>query len=96
MGLQGAVSFGLLLAGAWTILAAFTVAAGRERSYYVGWGIILAGLSSSYYIPVQDALGLILVAIVGLVVLTAYFARAPSAKPGAEGPSDRGAAPPAS
>ena len=77
LSLQGAVSMGLLLAGVWTIVAAFVLVTGRERSYYAGWGIIIAGLSLSYFIPIQDALALILIAMVGLILVTAYFARAP-------------------
>lgn len=84
LGLQGAVSMGLLLGGLWTIAAAFVLETGRDRSYYAGWGIIIAGLSLSYFIPVQDALAVILLAIVGLILVTAYFARGP--KPRAPAP----------
>lgn len=77
LGPQGAVAMGLLLAGAWTIAAAFILVESSERAYYAGWGIIIAGLSLSYFIPIQDALALILIAIVGLIVATAYYSRTP-------------------
>ena len=79
LSLQGTVSMGLLLAGAWTFAAAFVLVAEGDRSYYAGWGIIIAGLSLSYFVPIQDALALILIAIVGLIVATAYLARTPRA-----------------
>lgn len=81
LGLQGAVSMGLLLAGLWTIAAAFLIVATQERSYYAGWGIIIAGLSLSYFIPIQYALAVILIAIVGLIVVSTYFARAKANAP---------------
>lgn len=94
LGVQGAVSMGLLLAGAWTILAGFAIAEEKERSYYAGWGIIIAGLSLSYLIPIQDAVALVLLAIVGLIVATAYFARTPRVgTPAANTPSSGGPAP---
>jgi hypothetical protein len=94
LGPQGAVSMGLLLAGLWTIAAAFFLVAAKERSYYAGWGIIITGLSFTYYIPVQDAVGLILIAIVALIVVTAYFARAPRVVPEAANGSSGGTSAP--
>ena len=79
--MQGAVSMGLLLAGLWTLVAAFMLVASGERGYYAGWGIILACLSLSYFVPIQDAVALILIAIVGLIVVSAYHTRAPKAAP---------------
>lgn len=76
--LQGAFSMGLLLAGLWTIVAAFAMAEEVDKIYYLGWGIIFACLSLSYFIPIQDAVALILIAMVGLMVVTAYRGRSPS------------------
>lgn len=69
----------LLLAGAWSVLSAFILVESGDRMFYAGWGIVIAGLSLSYFIPVQYAVGLVLVAIVGLIVVYAYLARAPKA-----------------
>ena len=77
LNLQGAASMALLLTGAWTIVAAFAIVASGERAFYAGWGIIITGLSLSYFVPIADALALILIAIVGLIVVTTYLARGP-------------------
>jgi hypothetical protein len=76
---QGAFSMALLLAGLWTIVAAFAIVEGIDKTYYVGWGIIFACLSLSYFIPIQDALALILIAMVGLIIFTAYRGMTPKA-----------------
>jgi hypothetical protein len=77
--LQGAFSMALLLAGLWTIVAAFLIVETSDRTYFTGWGIILACLSLSYFIPIQDAVALILIAMVGLIIFTAYHGRSPRA-----------------
>jgi hypothetical protein len=75
--LQGTVSLILLLVGLWTILAAFFIEERKDRNFFVGWGIIITGLSLSYVLPLQYALALILIAIVGLILVTVYFGKAP-------------------
>lgn len=84
-GLSLSVSLAMLLAGLWTLVAAFTLVGSGERGYYAGWGVILACLSLSYFIPIQDAIALILIAIVGLIVASAYYTRAPKAAPSPAG-----------
>ena len=87
LGAQGTVSLGMLLAGAWTFLAAFVIVEEAERSYYIGWGIIIAGLSLSYLVPIQDALAVIIVAMVALILVTAYRAKKPKVPAVAAGTS---------
>ncbi len=76
--LQGAVTVGMVLTGLWTVVSAFAVGGGA-RNYYLGWGIIITGLSLTYFVPVQYAVGLVLVAIVGLIVATAFLPKRPKA-----------------
>jgi hypothetical protein len=86
---QGAVSLALLLVGLWTFLSAFAIVAEEDRVYYAGWGVIVAGLSLSYFIPIQQALALIIIAIVALIVATVFFGRSvgrQAAKPTAPPP----------
>lgn len=85
LSLQAALSMLLLFTGLWSILSAFVLAGPSDRAFYAGWGIIIAGLSLSYFIPVQDALGVILVAIVALIIVYAYLARTPKATSAALG-----------
>jgi hypothetical protein len=90
LSVQASLSMLLLLTGLWSIVSAFILVGPKDRAFYAGWGIIIAGLSLSYFIPIQDALGVILVAIVGLIVVYAYLARtpkAPSPPPAPAGPS---------
>jgi hypothetical protein len=75
--LKGTVSMALLLSGLWIVLGAFLIEGSKDRAFYAGWGIIIAGLSLSYFIPIVDALAVIILAIVGLIVVTTYYARAP-------------------
>ena len=72
---QGAFSMALLLSGLWTVAAAFAFMDSSDRSYYVGWGIIITGLSLSYFIPIEDAVAAIFIAIVGLIIVTAIRGR---------------------
>lgn len=74
--LQGAVSTALLLAGIWTIVAAFAIEEKKDRSFYAGWGVIIAGLSLSYVLPLRYALALILIAVVILILITVYYGKA--------------------
>ncbi len=82
VGFRGTVALMLLLLGLWTLVAAFSFAS-SDRPFYAGWGVVLAGLSLTYLVPLRDALGLILVAVVVLIVATAYFGRRPGTKPAA-------------
>ncbi|MDE1857604.1 MAG: hypothetical protein KGI26_00860 [Thaumarchaeota archaeon] len=94
--LQGAVTLGLILAGLWTVLSAFVIVDEGARSYYLGWGVIIIGLSLTYFIPVQYAVGLVLIAIVGLIIATAFLSRAPKATGSAAGSPAGGQPSPAS
>jgi hypothetical protein len=69
------VSLALLVVGLWTIGGALFVVERKDRNYYAGWGIVLAVLSSFAYLPLNYAIGLLLVAIVALILLYAYVGR---------------------
>lgn len=53
-----------LLFGLWTLIAAFTLMAQKDRIYYFTWGLILASISSAFITHIQYAIALILLAIV--------------------------------
>jgi hypothetical protein len=75
--LRGTVSLILLLTGAWTFLSAFVIVDKEDRTFYAGWGVVIAGLSLTYVISLADALALILIAIVLLIIVTVYFGKSP-------------------
>lgn len=78
-GIQWTLSVILLLVGVWTIVSAFAFVEAKDKNYYAGWGIIISGLSLTYIIPLQDAIALILLAMVVLILVTVYSGRRPKA-----------------
>lgn len=74
---KGLLSLALLLVGAWTLLSAFVIVDREDRTFYAGWGIVLAGLALSYVLPLRFALGLVLIALVVLILATVSFGRTP-------------------
>lgn len=74
---KGLLSLALLLVGAWTLLSAFVIVDREDRTFYAGWGIVLAGLAFSYVLPLRFALGLVLIALVVLILATVSFGRTP-------------------
>lgn len=77
VGAKGLLSLALLLVGAWTLLSAFVIVDREDRTFYAGWGIVLAGLALSYVLPLRFALGLVLIALVVLILATVSFGRTP-------------------
>lgn len=66
------VSLALLLVGLWTIACALTIVERKDRNYYGGWGVVIAVLSLFAFLPLQYAIGLLLLALVALILLYAY------------------------
>jgi len=85
--LQATVSLLLLIAGLWTIVAAFIVVDRKDRSYYSAWGVVIAALSLAYLIPIQYELALVLLAIVALIVINVYIGKTPKLYEAATNPS---------
>jgi hypothetical protein len=75
--LRGMVSLLLLLCGLWTLVAAFAVVEQKDRSYYSGWGIVIAALSLFDFIPLNYTIALILLAIIALIIINVYIGKAP-------------------
>jgi hypothetical protein len=71
------VSLVLLLSGLWTLVFAFAGVESKDRSYYSGWGLVVAILSLFAYIPFDYAIGLILLGIIALIVLSVYLGKSP-------------------
>lgn len=72
VGYAGLLALVLLLSGGWTVLAALALVAPSERVYYSSWGLVLAVLSSSYFIQLRYALALVLLAVVAMIVVSVY------------------------
>ncbi len=75
--LRGMVSLLLALSGLWTLVAAFAIVERKDRSYYTGWGVVIAALSLFDFIPLSYTIGLVLLAIVALIIIYVYVGRAP-------------------
>ena len=75
--LRGMISLLLALCGLWTLVAAFTIIERKDRSYYSGWGVVIAALSLFDFIPLNYTIALVLLAIVALIIIYVYVGRAP-------------------
>ena len=72
------VALMLLLGGLWTVVAAFTIFDVSERSFYMGWGVVVAALSTfDVFNNFNYTIALILIAIVALILINVYIARTP-------------------
>jgi hypothetical protein len=72
------VALMLLLGGLWTVVAAFTLFDDSERSFYLGWGVVAAALSTfDVFNNFNYTVALILVAIVALILINVYIGRTP-------------------
>lgn len=91
VGYKGLVSLLLLLVGVWTVVAAAAIVHPRERLYYAAWGTVLAILSLTYFVQLRYALGAVLVAIIALIVISAYGSRGTKAS---SGPTSQPVSPP--
>ncbi len=72
------VALMLLLGGLWTVVAAFTIFNDTERSFYLGWGVVVAALSTfDVFNNFNYTIALILIAIVALILINVYIGRTP-------------------
>ena len=93
--LAGMVSMVLLLCGLWTLVAAFTIVEVKDRSYYMGWGVVIAALSLFDFIPFNYTIALVLMAIVVLILVNVYLGKAPKMYNAASTPPPGGGGTPA-
>jgi hypothetical protein len=76
--LRAMVSVILLLCGLWTILTGFMLVERKDRSYYTGWGVVVAALSLFYVTPsLNYTIALVLLAIVALIIINVYIGKTP-------------------
>jgi hypothetical protein len=80
------VSLALLLCGLWTVIAGFVIVETKDRSYYSGWGVVIAALSLSYFVQLQYALALVLLAVVALIIINVYLGKTPKINTAATSP----------
>jgi hypothetical protein len=72
------ISLMLLLGGLWTVVAAFTIFGVGERMFYLGWGVVVAALSTfDVFNNFNYTIALILIAIVALILINVYTGRTP-------------------
>jgi len=64
----------LLLNGLWILVYGAVEAERRDKLYYAGWGLIMAGLSTFAVLPLAYTFGVVLVliiAVIGVRLITA-------------------------
>jgi hypothetical protein len=84
----------LLLGGLWTVVAAFTIFDVSERSFYLGWGVVAAALSTfNIFNNSSYTIALILIAIVALILINVYIGRTPKMYQAANAPPAAGGTP---
>ncbi len=84
----------LLLGGLWTVVAAFTIFDVSERSFYLGWGVVAAALSTfDIFNNFNYTIALILIAIVALILINVYIGRTPKMYSAATTPPAGGGTP---
>ena len=69
----------LLLNGLWILVYGAVEAERRDKLYYAGWGLIMAGLSTFVVLPLAYTFGVVLVLIIA--VIGARLITASSSKP---------------
>lgn len=85
LGPYGTISAVLLLAGLWILVFGVIYGSSKDKLYNTGVGLIIALLSTFYFIPIRYTFGLELVAVIGMVVLSVFARpRATSHKMGAQ------------
>ena len=91
----GMISMVLLLCGLWTVVTALTLVEVKDRSYYLGWGVVIAALSLFNFIPLNYTIALILLAIVALIIINVYIGKTPKMYEAATNPTPAGGGTPA-
>jgi hypothetical protein len=92
---SGMISMMLLLLGLWTLVAAFVIVDIKDRSYYMGWGVVIAALSLFDFIPFNYTIALILMAVVVLILINVYLGKTPRMYNAATTPAPAGGGTPA-
>jgi hypothetical protein len=92
---SGMISMILLLCGLWTLLASFVIVEIKDRSYYMGWGVVIAALSLFDFIPFNYTIALVLMAVVVLILINVYLGRTPKMYNAATAPTPGGGGTPA-
>ena len=75
LGVAEAAAGILLLGGLWGVVYGIMFAKDRDRFYDVGFGIVVAVLSTFDFLPLQYVLGLVLLSVIGIVVSSMTMGR---------------------
>lgn len=66
----GAVATFLFMFGAWSVVSGLVVVDRKDLYYYVGWGLVVASLSTAYIIPLQYSIAMALIFIIVIIFLS--------------------------
>ena len=79
--LKQAVSLILLLSGLWAAVFGALFERGSERLYEIGFGLIVASVSTFIVLPLQYTAGLVVVVIIAMILVSVVL----RPKPGSRG-----------
>lgn len=65
------------LNGLWFVVFGIAFTAARDRLYFIGWGLVVAVLSTFDFLPWQYALGLEVIVVLVVVLLSIFLKPAP-------------------
>ena len=63
-------AFLMIGVGLWSVIFGIAIARSDERQYYVGWGVVVAVFASVFFVPLQYALALVLIAMVLIATIS--------------------------
>lgn len=66
----GALAAFLFMFGAWSVASGLVLVNKKGLYYYVGWGLVLASLSTAYLIPLQYSIALALILIIIIILVS--------------------------
>ena len=80
VGVSQGAALVLLLAGLWTVVFGLVFASRKDMLYDVGFGVIVAVLSTSIFLPLQYTAGLVVLMIIAIALASIVMRPKPSQK----------------
>ena len=65
----------LALVGLWTVASGFLTVETKDRTYYAGWGAVIALSSLFAFLPFNYSAGVIVVAVVLMIIFSVYSSK---------------------
>jgi hypothetical protein len=69
LNLYAAIAAFLFMFGAWSVVSGVVLVDRKDLYYYVGWGLVLASLSTAYFIPLQYSVAVAIIFIIIIIII---------------------------